>query len=420
MIRGNTLQRFPGARSVLTPGSPTPYFPWASADLNFATDYGYQSGTVTTASALISTTRGSTAYAANAAGVYSSFSSNVPRITDLGLLVEESRTNSIANNSMQGGVAGTPGTLPTGWSINLLGCSQQIVGIGTSNGIDYIDLRIFGSPSSTTVLPVTFSGASVIAASAGQVWTESVFLALVGGDFTNVASTIIRMNWQGPGSNSDSASVQGSLTSTLRRFSYAGTAPATTTFVLPRIGFNVTSGQAIDFTLRIGWPQMELGAFATSPIRTTSGSATRAADTVTLTTNPVSGGTWSAYVDATEASPTASTRFFLGETNNNLVVYNSGTAVQSAVFNGTSVLSRNAGSGGWTTGCKVAVAADGSGRSIANNNSTINTDANTQTFPTTLYIGARSAAGTAGVITFRRMAIGSTRLDNNTIRAITI
>jgi len=43
---------------------------------------------------------------------------------------------------------------------------------------------------------------------------------------------------------------------------------ATTAFVQPLLGLAVTSGQAIDITLRIGWPQIEQGASVTSPIST--------------------------------------------------------------------------------------------------------------------------------------------------------
>jgi hypothetical protein len=72
-----------------------------------------------------------------------SFASNLPRITNQGLLVEEARTNSIRNNSMQGAVAGTPGTLPTNWSESrAAGLTQTVVGTGTQNGIDYIDIRL--------------------------------------------------------------------------------------------------------------------------------------------------------------------------------------------------------------------------------------------------------------------------------------
>ncbi len=69
----------------------------------------------------------------------------------------------------------------------------------------------------------------------------------------------------------------------LARYGALGTAThVSTAFVEPELNFGVANGQAIDVTLRIGWPQQELGLFVTSPIRTTGAAATRAGDVVTL------------------------------------------------------------------------------------------------------------------------------------------
>lgn len=82
--------------------------------------------------------------------------------------------------------------------------------------------------------------------------------------------------------------VLSSLSFNLTRFADTGTTlQATTAAVQPGFAINFASGVAIDFTIRIGWPQLELGAFATSPIRTAAAAATRAADVVTLAT-----GSW--------------------------------------------------------------------------------------------------------------------------------
>lgn len=279
MIRGNTLQRFPGSRSVLTPSEPAPYFYGSSIDLNFTTNYGYSLGTVTTAGALVTTTRASTAYAQNAAGVYSSFSSNVPRITDLGLLIEESRTNSLRNNSMQGAVA--PLTLPTNWSVSgAAGLTTTVVGTGAENGIDYLDLRFVGT-SAATFAVVFMDTATAIAATNGQNWSASVFSKLVAGSLLGVTTRYyVRQNNAAGAQLSDLTTIVSfSVGATLARATgTAATNNASIAYVQPLLVVNYGSGVALDFTIRIGWPQLELGATVTSPIRTTSAAVTRSAD----------------------------------------------------------------------------------------------------------------------------------------------
>ena len=65
----------------------------ASLDLQFTTGCATTNGTGSSIPSLITTTRASTGYAQTSAGVLVPFASNVPRITDQGLLVEEARTN---------------------------------------------------------------------------------------------------------------------------------------------------------------------------------------------------------------------------------------------------------------------------------------------------------------------------------------
>ena len=263
----------------------------ASLDILFTNRIAAQNGIIIPFSPLLTTTRGSTAYADNSAGVWSSFATDTPRLTDKGLLVEEARTNGQRNNTATGAATGTPGTVPTGWAMPTTwdtGVARTIVATGTENGVDYIDVRYVGTASAGGIsLSIDMEADAIIAALSGQQWTQSAFLKLVAGSFTNVASLTLGIYQEDAGgavnNTQNGSDIKASITSTLTRFSTTYTldnGTGTTAWVVPRLRLVSVAG-AIDFTLRIGWPQLELGAFATSPIRTTSAAATRAADQIT-------------------------------------------------------------------------------------------------------------------------------------------
>jgi len=246
---------------------------------------------------IITFTRASTATYFDSTGTLQSAAIDAPRfdynpstLAAQGLLIEESRTNSIRNNTMVGAVAGTPGTLPTNWQIvNTAGLSTSVIGSGVEAGVSYVDVRVFGT-TTNTIFTIAPELGGTVAATVGQTWTNSSFIKITAGSTANINA--IQFGWSEQNSvpafidfnvGTVSVSTTGSLASNRRSYS-ATNIQAATAFIRPAINLAVNNGVAIDITLRIGLPQMELGSFATSVIPTTTTALTRAADDAVINT----------------------------------------------------------------------------------------------------------------------------------------
>jgi hypothetical protein len=229
----------------------------------------------------------------NAQGFIETVADNVPRLDyPLGgiaagcpaLLVEPAATNQIRNNTMVGAVAGTPGTLPTNHSTTLNGLTRTIVGVGSENGVDYIDVQVSGTATGSVFL-YAFETPTQIVAASGQAWTNSMWIkqvADVGGNRPPARLTMYEYTAAGAYVTEGSAPV--TLTSSLTRFSFTRTLTgATTARATPIVQFFLNVGITYNFTIRIGLPQMELGSVATSVIPTTTQAITRGADLVSKT-----------------------------------------------------------------------------------------------------------------------------------------
>jgi hypothetical protein len=264
-------------------------FSFASLDLRFALQK--------TLDPRVTFTRASSATFIDSAGTLQTAAVDVPRFDhnpttggSLGLLVEEQRTNSIRNNTMVGAVAGTPGTPPTNWNqSNNTGLAANVVGTGTENGITYIDFRINGTTTGTGQTNIVFETATGVPALTGQAWTLTNYIKVQAGSTANF--TNIRLVLQ-ENTSAGVAVVSGTQNMTIPvtplgsyrpSFTRTLSGGATVAALMPFIQCNINTGLAVDITLRIGLPQLELGAFATSAIPTSTAAATRSAEVASIT-----------------------------------------------------------------------------------------------------------------------------------------
>jgi hypothetical protein len=203
------------------------------------------------------------------------------------LLVEEARANAVRNPNGEGALAGSPGTMPTHWRWNgPHGVVPGVAGTGTEDGIPYVDIRFAGAATQAgTNANISPEQITSIAAASGQVWTMSCYLRLVAGSFPGNSLNLQHGEFSAGGgflaastgkANPTTAALAGQRIVLTRTLANASTAYVAMLFFL-----SYTAGQEVDFTLRVGAPQIEIGGFASSTILPAPGSlvtSNRAAD----------------------------------------------------------------------------------------------------------------------------------------------
>jgi len=363
------------------------------------------------------------------------FDYNPSTLAAQGLLIEEQRTNSIRNNTMQGAVAGTPGTVPTNWLVDTTGgvFTRTISGPSTESGITYIDIQIQASAGGTFVIRP--EPGTQVAALVGQVWTNTAYVKLAAGSLTNATCSIrIRENDAG-GSILSEGTVNFTPTSaglsTQRPVITRTLASATVAFIQPRIEI-IFSG-AGDLTLRIGLPQLEQGAFATSVIPTTTTALTRNADVASMTGtnfsswfNSVQGTIFAEFLRNTTPAASTFPQFVNiddGTVNNRLALSTNssrnlrGQVAIASVF--TTIATANAYTEGVAS--KLALGYQALNHAAVANGGAAATDTtvNVPSGLTTMRLGDQ-AGGFANVNGYlRRIAYYPVRLPGSTLQALT-
>lgn len=350
----------------------------------------------------ITDSRASTAMVQNTGGSWSQVAAQAIPLGTAGLQPYEARTNSLPNSSMAG-ASTTPSTLPTGWSSTGTGGVQTVVGLGTENGLPYIDIAYSGTPSGTNF--TNFVGNNVIAATNGQTWTSSVFSRLIAGTLANV--TALQLTAVDVG-NAATTTVDLSPTAIMTRVRAVRAIGASATFAQTYIRW--TASGAVNFTLRVyASPQLELGAFATPPIPTTNAAVTRA-DSSPRAQSPLSDAMTN-LMKSFYFQGSGGASAFAGPAR--LLYFNTGqaylgiaTSTTVSINNGSNGVSATIGGSGTIGGAlKVAASFDAAGMTVVANGGTKAVDA------------VHGWAGTTGLVTIGNINAGS-RAYNGPIQFI--
>jgi hypothetical protein len=184
------------------------------------------------------------------------------------------------------------GHLPTNWGF-ISGAPLlviSVVGSGTENGINYIDLNIAGTAAATGESAIYLDACNGVTAAQGQTWVNSAYLKAISGTVPTQSLLGVREYATGCAGilvedKSSNLTIASTALGTSRQPYTVTLSKPTTTTVIPELVFGVSSGTAYNFTLRIGMPQMEQvntttsqATTATSIIATSTVAVTRSAD----------------------------------------------------------------------------------------------------------------------------------------------
>jgi ribosomal protein S19 len=165
-------------------------------------------------------------------------------------------------------------TLPTNWNRqNSSGLTQTVVGVGVENGLQYVDINLSGIATGAND---AYSYDNSITASISQTWTNSWYFKLV-----TSTPNLVRLAMQEFNGSTFLNVVTQDITpgTSLARYAQTKTLVGTgVNNVRAMIYVNFVIGQTYNTTIRLAAPQMELGTYATTFIKTSTAAVTRVED----------------------------------------------------------------------------------------------------------------------------------------------
>lgn len=260
---------------------------WWPSGARFAADFinrrAMSNGVQLPLSAVLTMSRASVKRAKTSAGTWTTFAANEPAITDQGMLIEPEATNLIINNTADSGagilLTGTTLTaLPLGQSPGLDGFGKRVVqGGGTSDSVVRSGLSVTGGTIYTWSQSFRYEG--------GAPWIRFVFsdnvahglhvwlnLATMTAGTTGVFGAAVLTSYSLTPEAGGWYRV--SMTGSVPNGAVGGLSMYTCT------GNGITARQVGQYATWL--PQMELGAFSSSPMQSLSTPAIRNADTSSL------------------------------------------------------------------------------------------------------------------------------------------
>jgi len=405
----------------------------AAIDLDFAGSRIYPGASFTD---YLSITRASTGYAKTASGTLTSFSTNTLRITDLGLLVEDARTNIVLrsqefdNASWNAGsstITANQAVAPDGTTT----MDKLTEDTGTSQHIAYQQITITANTTYAVSVFVKDVDRRYIQLSAGDQATQThafyCYADLQAGTITDTGST-------GSGTFT-SASIE-AFTGGVYRITVVGKVNATDTvaFFIAALSDRATqaggslqawrpSYTGTSKSMHLWGAQMEAASFASSYIPTSGTSATRAADSVTpigSLESVIAGTSMTSVVDFQSITDaTGLTQTLIADSNSGFTYLYSQSRTLANSYSGV-VLSATLGSSLTAfIGAKFGYAQTiGTGRSVVAGGGTVASDAGSITSGGGLAIGNQSGASYAYAY-FRRMTMWNSKLADATLDALT-